>query len=434
MMLSLYPKIGTYLLSALLLVACQPPVPVDENPTPKNNEPISKPLTISADSVTMTPDHILNVKPSRYQPSLGLQGSIEPTKQTKFIASRELIIDKVLVLEGQWVNKDTPLLIVRRQTMPSKQTELTNEKNAENVKGILPENLSSDSVSSKVSTPIKKTGPIQQDNQTANSINSASINTSKAPNSKTDNIITNAPKKLPTALAEETRADDDGVKDNLEAINLRSTNTTSSSELITIRASFSGRVTDLQAQAGQQVSARTPLLRLSDDTDLRFIATLPIQAESQLSIGQTVNFTTNSMSDKFTGQISKLAPGEQLNQLLVYVHVISNDTGSGKLVPNMVATGRVDYGQLEVGTIVPKIALHDVDLTVIQTPPYQSLMPLTANIWIIKQDQRLTRQPVEVVSYDPITQQYLIAGVSNDSLICLADLPVASAGKKVIVS
>ena len=59
---------------------------------------------------------------------------------------------------------------------------------------------------------------------------------------------------------------------------------------------------------------------------------------------------------------------------------------------------------------------------------------MTANVWIIGQDQRLTRQPIEVVEYDPTTQQYLIAGVSNDSLICLADLPVDSKGKKVIVS
>ena len=86
-----------------------------------------------------------------------------------------------------------------------------------------------------------------------------------------------------------------------------------------------------------------------------------------------------------------------------------------------------------MGTIVPAHGIHDVDLTALQKPPYKPLSPLTANVWTIKQDQRLTRQSVEVIEYDPSTKQYLIAGISNDSLICLADLPLESAGKKVVI-
>lgn len=56
---------------------------------------------------------------------------------------------------------------------------------------------------------------------------------------------------------------------------------------------------------------------------------------------------------------------------------------------------------------------------------------MTANVWIIGQDQRLMRRPIEVVEYNPTTKQYLIAGISNDSLICLADLPIDSNGKKL---
>ena len=124
----------------------------------------------------------------------------------------------------------------------------------------------------------------------------------------------------------------------------------------------------------------------------------------------------------------------QPKKLLVYVNVIDNEASRDKLLPDMKVTGRVNYGQIDVGTIVPKRALHDVDLTELQTSPYKPLSPLTANVWIIGQDQRLTRQPIEVVEYDPITKQYLIAGISNDSLICLADLPADAKGKKVNVS
>ena len=152
-------------------------------------------------------------------------------------------------------------------------------------------------------------------------------------------------------------------------------------------------------------------------------------------MGQSVNFTTQKNSKKYTGQVSKLSAGKSPNELKVYVQVLKNDVSrEGGLQDNTEVIGRVDYGQIAVGTVVPEGAIHDANLTGLKKPPYQPLTPLSANVWIIKQDQRLTRQPIEIIKYDPITEQYLIAGVNNDSLICLANLPVESAGKKVIIS
>ena len=92
--------------------------------TEENSETVDTPIVITNDSVTMTPDHILSIKPSRYQPSLGLQGKIEPIKQTKLIAAYPINVEEILVTEGQWVEKDTPLLIVRRVQSESTNSEL----------------------------------------------------------------------------------------------------------------------------------------------------------------------------------------------------------------------------------------------------------------------------------------------------------------------
>ncbi len=140
------------------------------------------------------------------------------------------------------------------------------------------------------------------------------------------------------------------------------------------------------------------------------------------------------MIDKFTGQVSQLIKAADTGKLLVYVNVVKNEVSRGSLKPDMSVTGRVDYGQIEVGTIVPKSAINEADLTELHKQPYQPLLPLTAQVWIIQQNQRLTRQQVEVISFDPSTEQYLIAGVNNDSLICLASLPLSAVGKKVIIS
>jgi len=410
---SKYLRKSLYLFSVLFIAACQPS-PTSESAVPDTKEKAADtPLIITSDSVTMTPEHILSIKTSRYQPSLGLQGSIEPIQQTTFVAVHPIKIEKTLVSEGQWVEKGTPLVIFRRVGTASK---------VEDLKKPTQDNLESDGANQISSENPQNSGTKSPtlSAQAAPDTDIAVVRKSVSGNNEVSeaNSVINTDSKNSI----NQNADVDNVKQD-EQYNL-----------ITIHASFSGRIESLSAIAGQNIVARDSLLQISDETKLHFMATLPIQAKPQLSVGQTVNFTAEGLSDKFTGQVSKLVSTSQPKKLLVYVNVIDNEASRDKLMPNMKVTGRVNYGQIDVGTIVPKRALHDVDLTELQTPPYMPLQPLTANVWIIGQDQRLTRQPIEVVEYDPTTQQYLIAGVSNDSLICLADLPVDSKGKKVIVS
>ncbi len=415
-------KNSIYLLSALLLAACQPSPPTDEPVTSENSATVDTPVVITADSVTMTPDHILSIKPSRYQPSLGLQGRIEPIKQTKLIAAHPLVVEKVLVTKGQWVEEGMPLMIVRRLATADITLSATEQSDRENTLASDANETQSEDKQEKNTTLNSELAQPKTEDSTATINNTATTKSSSSD------------KKEP--LKAESAINDKNDNSSANTVNAtdNATNSTSPYTLVTVRASFSGRVEDLYIKTSQILTARTPLLQLSDETQLHFIATLPIQAKPQLSVGQTVNFTAEGQSEKFTGQVSKLTATSQPKKLLVYVEVVENKTSRDILMPDMKVTGRVDYGQIDVGTVVPKRALHDVDLTELRKPPYKPLSPLTANVWIIGQDQRLIRRPIEVVEYNPITDQYLIAGISNDSLICLADLPIDSKGKKVIVS
>ena len=383
-------KNSTLLLTMVLVMGCQPPT------TDSNNE-VETPIVINADSVAMSSEYILSVKPSRYQPSLGLQGDIEPIKQSRYITAQDVTIKKILVSKGQWVEEGTPILIVERQTL---------------------------------NTAIAFNGSSNNNNK--NDTLDSEENEDSEHKLSNDNVITDSVNTDNNAIGKDTENTESAKKPSLTGASAHEKS--NDPELITIRANFSGHVDDIYVESTQHVTANTPLFYIVNNTDLRFIATLPLKAESQLSVGQNVNFTTDGMTEKFSGQVSALKSSDQSDQLHVYVHVINNDASRGKLKPKMSVAGRVDYGQIEVGNIVPKHAIHDVDLSELQKPPYKPLLPLTANVWIIKQDQRLTRQPVEVIEYDPSTGQYLIAGINNDSLICLADLPIESAGKKVVIS
>ena len=408
MIFSLYPRYSLLLIAALLMVACQPPAASNRQPAAKNKGSVETAIVIDADSVTMSQQDILTIKPSRYQPSLGLQGRLKPMQQVRFIAGHSLIVQKVLVTQGQWVEKNAPLMIVLRQTA----AKMTEESQSDTAAAHL--------------TDIASAQPKTLPPQTATK--------AEAPNTHTPNNSNLALTEFSTAdtlnPTNQALADSALRKDN----NNHNNNEPPSSAFITVRAPFAGRIDELYSTALQHVTEREPLLHLSNDNDLHFIATLPLQAEPQLSIGQTVNFTTDSMIDKFTGQVSQLIKAADTGKLLVYVNVVKNEVSRGSLKPDMSVTGRVDYGQIEVGTIVPKSAINEVDLTELHKQPYQPLLPLTAQVWIIQQNQRLTRQQVEVISFDPSTEQYLIAGVNNDSLICLASLPLSAVGKKVIIS
>ena len=411
---------------ALLLAACQPSPPKDVPSTVENEAIVETPLVITSESVTMTSEQILSIKPTRYQPSLGLQGNIEPIRQTSFVAAHPLKIEKVLVKKEQWVEKGTPLFIVKRLNAVDETTNDSATVKTATQNDIATNDSSNNSEITEVTPKSTQKSGVNQ--------NAASTNgdITVPSNKTTDSKITSKPKTV-TDSSDGNSIDVD-VNDKAVSSIDNAKKPSPSFELITIRASFSGRIENLYIKEDDQLDPRTTLLQLSDETKLHFMATLPIQAKPQLSVGQTVNFTAEGLSGQFTGQVSKLTATPQPKKLLVYVNVIDNEMSRDKLQPNMKVTGRVNYGQIEVGTTVPKHALHDVDLTELQSPPYMPLSPLTANVWVIGQDQLLTRQPIEVVEYDPTTKQYLIAGVSNDSLICLANLPLDSKGKKVIVS
>ncbi len=380
------------LIVIIAMTGCQPPEPSVENPTIDSQPITDLPIIIDENTVTMSPEHILSIKPSRYQPSLGLQGNIAAIKQARFKANQALTVQQVLVEPNQWVEAGTPLFIVERQ-------DTTTQADA------IADSISSNGNDSDIN-------PKEDSTMTAD----------------TPNDLT-AKSNITTTTADTTL---ENTVNKSKDKNLSKPKMNAPSP-ITIKAPFTGRVDTLSIQAMQQLDINDPMLSLSNDNDLYFVATLPIQAKPRLSVGQTVNFTTAGLSDNFTGQVSKLTASTD-DKLLVDVHIISNDNNRGKLKANMAVSGRVDYGQIEVGTIVPKSAIHDVDLSALTKAPFRPMMTLTANVWIIQQNQRLTRQPVEVIEYDPDTDRYLIAGINNDSLICLAQLPLQSAGKRVIVS
>jgi len=397
---SLWARLAIGAAISISLAACQPAAEqaTDDATVTATQE---GEVAITADTVTLTKDHILNIKSKRYQPSLGLKGTMFAINAITVESPTAAIVQEILVNENQAITAQTPLLTV---------------------KVVAAEDASTATDSQPAAQASAETTPSTDNEVTTNSANAANATKNAA----------EAPGDNATTESSNNKGQTETVTTN--KVTPPSTKTYAIGQVIAFKAPFAGRIDQVPVKVGQRVSSKQVLLEMSNPNDLQFIATLPITARPQLSVGQNVTFSVTGLKGNFTGQISHLLPANNPEHLSVHVHIIQHDELHNQLKPGMMVLGQVDYGQIEVGTIVPKSGIHNADLSSLLTPPYRALTPIKATVWIIGQDQRLSRQQITVIEYDPETQQYLVAGINNDSLICLAPLPADAEGKKVVVS
>lgn len=209
---------------------------------------------------------------------------------------------------------------------------------------------------------------------------------------------------------------------------------------IVVRAPFSGTVGSLHTQAGMVVNQDNLQLSLDDNHAFEFVSFLPKTYEPYLAVGQTVNFAiqstqvaqdrlqelTQAQTQSFAGQVMQITPTDD-QKLAVKVQITAEP--NTPLQKGLQVAGHIDYGDLTQGVIVPDFAIADgASFLQLKTPPHKPPTPLNAHIWVIRQDGRLKLMPIQIVEYDPDLQRYLVAGLSQDSLLTSANLPKSADG------
>lgn len=203
---------------------------------------------------------------------------------------------------------------------------------------------------------------------------------------------------------------------------------------IKINAPFDGRLSTIYIKH-DTVNQNDTLATFIDNSVYQFVSLLPKEYLPYLSVGQSVSFSPKATANdellselKLTGQVANITQTDE-SELSVTVHL---SPSAAKIGMGQAVGGWIDYGQLDVGALVPAYAIADgVNLTTLTTPPYKPSTPLSAHIWIIKQDGTLSLTEIHVVSYQPDTQKYLVTGISQDTLIATANLPKTAQGMAV---
>lgn len=452
-------------------------LPVNDHDRHANDQQTTSPdvVTITRNRVTLTAEHIQNFKPERYQPHLMLYGRLLPKSQQMLTAQAGWQIQDVFVKPDQWVKKGDVLLSyqVRKQNslaispnvhnpnahkMKAVNSPLTDDNilQSENTKDInKPETINHHIEQAQTNHDTAKSDliknlaqeqtlePVNLDNHLLNNqqLDNQQLDNEKPISTEHNYLTSNNTKQH---IIDEINELHHTPPTNRSFVVGRPPETAPAKQNTLKQVTDNAVVSELRAPYAGQVMhsylpyldrfmplrSGQPLLKISDTREFHFISILPEYTRSQISVGQVVNFSPQNtkIPVKMTGQIAKITPIAN-NKLAVTITVIEDDKSRPYLKEGLWVQGKVDYGQIEIGTLVAKSAVIGADLSAFLQPHAHIAAPIKAYVWVINQDLTLTRQPVMVVRYDAQTQQYLVSGIPPETLICLANLPQSAEGK-----
>ncbi|UYZ75523.1 hypothetical protein LP123_01345 [Moraxella bovis] len=352
-------------------------------------------ITINGDNVTLATAHVMAIKSERYQPAFRLEGVIIPHKQTTIPLPQDSKLDRMLVKVGDTVKVGDIVGKFYQETVTF----------ADN-----PDNSSNDSLDDNKSDD--DTIADDTDKQTTKTLE------------KSENPSKNTKKISPQ---EQT----DGTDDEMPI-----------APIITktpfdVKSPMTGKVDAIFINDKDKIHPQTtPVLVISDERFIKFISPLPADFANYLAIGDGVSFDTED-GRSFGGQIQEITPNPKVRGMMeIHVAITPEQVKKAQLTLGERVGGYVNYGQIDVGVLVPAFAIFDdelnpMDLSELTKPPYRPATPRPAWLWTVGQDERLALSKIVVIEYQPESDQYLIAGIALDGLVVLADLPKQAHGGRV---
>lgn len=234
--------------------------------------------------------------------------------------------------------------------------------------------------------------------------------------------------------------DKDGNKTNDKLDDSMDITSVISREPFDVIAPMSGRVGSIFVQNKESTYTKnTPILTIFDDRLIKLISPLPSEYAKFLAVGNGVSFDAEG-GRTFVGQITEIVPVlDNVNLTKIHVAIKPDEVKKIGLKLGEHVSGYVNYGQIDVGILVPAFAIFDdadgmlvpMDLSDLSKPPHRPATPRPAWLWEIGQDERLSLLSIEVIEYRPQSDRYLIAGAKLDGLIVMANLPKTTHGARV---
>ena len=365
----------------------------------------SQPASLSADELALVDSDVITAKAERYQPNVLVTGTLQANQRTAVQSTVNAQVIRVLADVGQAVRQGDALIRL-------------DNRNSQDQVAQARADLAAAQAQARVSTSIAQKNKRLFEQGFVSQI------------------------EYERSLAEAT-AQQEAVKARQAQLN--SVQRLSQDTIIT--APSAGVVGSRSVNVGQVVAPNQPLMEIIDTSQLEFAANVPSEAQDQLQIGQSVPFTVGNNPTNFVGQISRIAPQVDpvTRQLTIFVKVKPVQNGT-TLKAGQFATGHVDYGQIQVGVLVPMSAVSlspnapasqtsgSLGLTdKTATTASDNAAPNTGMVWVVGKDKRLSQQSVHIIRRDDANSQYLVEGIEQGTVVVVARLNSNDTGKKVVL-
>lgn len=209
------------------------------------------------------------------------------------------------------------------------------------------------------------------------------------------------------------------MRANLAALEKQVATAERAMEKATIRAPFSGVISERKVDPGAYVSPGTALMTLVDISSLELEGAVPVAYAPRITTGQSVEITVDGFGDQsFTGTVERVAPVAVSGTRMLPIYA-TIDNPEGVLRGGMFASGLLVLGQAEGAIGIPVEALREDD----------------AGAYVLKREgDRVVRQPVTTGPlWDRGRTVQITDGLATGDVIVSADLPRLQADMAITV-
>lgn len=353
---------------------------------------------------------IITAKAERYQPSVTVTGTLQASDKTAVQSTVSAQVQKVLVDIGQPVKKNQPLIQL-------------DSRDSDNQLAQAQADVSATEAQAQVAIELAQKNKILLE----------------------QGFVSEMEYKRSLADAKAQQAFVKAKKAQLDIVKKQAGDTV-------IVAPADGIIGSRNVNAGQIVAPNQPLMEIINPKKLEFSANVPSEAQP-ISIGQSVPFQVTNATDQFVGQISRVAPqiDPTTRQLPIFITVKPEQNGY-VLKAGQFATGQLDYGQIQVGVLIPITAVSfDSNATptasnVTATNPVvnpnlkanaltndANTQNQTGMVNVIGQDHIIKTQPVQIIRRQDDSGQYLVTGIEQGTVVITIPIKAEQVGKKVVL-
>lgn len=331
--------------------------------------------------------------PERYQPSYNLEGALIPVNNVDVTTSYPVLSASIEVKEGDKVEQGQVLAKIESEISESKLPFISNKFLEVYVDGV-------------------------------------QINDTKNAPSSTSNALSKQEEKLvPVTLVLKSP-----ISGSITKVSMANeSNEDRSVKKDAENSNGNNKSEEARKLNSEEGNSSSPVITVANPQKLQLIGKLPLSTQSQLSVGKPVYFTVHELQKEFTGQISNISPDPKSDTLLVHAPLVAGENSKALLKPGMQASMSIEYGQIELGVRLPRSAIHEANVEELTKKRPRPNSPIKGYVWVVDQAQKLVYTPIEVVQYFADSDQFLVSGISNESIVCLADLPKDSDGKTLSV-